>query len=34
MEEIFKGSEKKNNKKPRRHREKGVGGDRGNVLFS
>lgn len=34
MTEIFRGSEKNNNKNPRRQREKGVGGDRGNVLFS
>ena len=30
----FRGSKKNNNKNPRRQREKGVGGDRGNVLFS
>ena len=34
MEEIFRGSEKNNNKNPPRQRQKGVGGDRGNVLFS
>ena len=34
MAEIFRGSEKNNNKNPRRQREKGVGGGRGNVLFS
>ena len=34
MAEILEDLRKNNNKNPRRQREKGVGGDRGNVLFS